>query len=134
MAIKKHPKENQPRRLRSSSTPPASETENNPNPLDSETQNNPEFTAESDAPAPPPDDTSDDGEVQQRHSALPFPIVGVGASAGGLEAFTQLLQALSPNLGMAIVFVQHLSPEHESLLTSLLSRVTSLPVTTIVEG
>src|SRR5262249_55921533 len=37
-------------------------------------------------------------------------------------------------VGMAIVFVQHLSPEHESLLTPLLSRVTSLPVTTIVDG
>ncbi len=162
MAIKKHSGENQPRRpRRSSPTPLADETENNPNPLASETQNNSEFTAEFGVPAPPPDDTSDDGnetqnnpeltaesgapallpgdtsdddEAHQRHNALPFPIVGAGASAGGLEAFTQLLQSLSPNLGMAIVFVQHLSPGHESLLTSLLSRVTSLPVTTIVEG
>ena len=57
-----------------------------------------------------------------------FPIVGVGASAGGLEAFTQLLKALPLDTGMAFVLVQHLDPEHESALTQILSRATSLPV------
>ena len=42
-----------------------------------------------------------------------FPIVGVGASAGGLEAFRSLLEALPVNTGMAFVFVQHLDPEHD---------------------
>src|ERR1051325_10126412 len=49
-----------------------------------------------------------------------FPIVGVGASAGGLDAFTQLLQNLPVDTGMAFVLVQHLDPDHESALTHLL--------------
>ena len=60
--------------------------------------------------------------------------MGVGASAGGLEAFQRLLKALPTNSGMAFVLVQHLDPEHESLLTRLLSRSTRLPVTEVVEG
>ncbi len=55
-------------------------------------------------------------------------IVGIGASAGGLEAFTQLLGALPLDTGMAFVLVQHLDPDHESALTQILSRATSLPV------
>jgi two-component system CheB/CheR fusion protein len=61
-------------------------------------------------------------------SSKPFPIVGVGASAGGLEAFTNLLPHLPPDTGMGFVLVQHLDPDHESALTQLLTRVTSLPV------
>jgi two-component system CheB/CheR fusion protein len=57
-----------------------------------------------------------------------FPIVGVGASAGGLEAFTQLLVHLPVDTGMGFVLVQHLDPTHESALTSLLSRSTSMTV------
>ena len=63
-----------------------------------------------------------------------FPIVGVGASAGGLEAFRSLLQKLPANTGMAFVLVQHLDPEHESLLTRLLSHATRMPVTEVTEG
>jgi len=66
--------------------------------------------------------------------ARTFPIVGVGASAGGLEAFRGLLQALPAKTGMAFVLVQHLDPEHESLLTRLLSHATRMPVTEVVEG
>jgi len=55
-----------------------------------------------------------------------FPIVGIGASAGGLEAFTQLLQPLSGNPGLAFVLVQHLDPTRESMLSELLSRVTPM--------
>ncbi len=55
-------------------------------------------------------------------------IVGVGASAGGLEAFTQLLKHLPLDTGMAFVLVQHLDPDHESALTQILSRATPLPV------
>jgi len=67
-------------------------------------------------------------------SGRTFPIVGVGASAGGLEAFRSLLQALPAKTGMAFVLVQHLDPEHESLLTRLLSHATRMPVTEVVEG
>lgn len=61
----------------------------------------------------------------------PFPVVGVGASAGGLEAFAQLLAALPPDTGMAFVLVQHLDPVHESLLPELLSPHTSMRVITV---
>lgn len=57
-----------------------------------------------------------------------FPIVGVGASAGGLEAFRRLLGALPSNTGMAFVLVQHLDPNHESILAELLSEVTQMEV------
>ena len=58
-----------------------------------------------------------------------FPIVGIGASAGGLEAVTQLMQNLPDAPGMAFVLVQHLDPTHASALSSLLSRATAMPVT-----
>ena len=61
-------------------------------------------------------------------------IVGIGASAGGLEAFTQLLRALPTDTGLAFVLVQHLEPKHESVLTALLARVTKLPVHEVREG
>jgi len=60
--------------------------------------------------------------------APPFPIVGVGASAGGLEAFTRFLRALPADTGMAFVLVQHLAPSHPSALAEILARATSMPV------
>lgn len=57
-----------------------------------------------------------------------FTVVAIGASAGGLEAITQLLQNLSPTTGMAYIVVQHLSPDHKSMLTPLLSKVTTMMV------
>lgn len=64
----------------------------------------------------------------------PFPIVGIGASAGGLEAFSQLLEAIPENTGLAFVLVQHLDPQHESLLTQILAPLTKLPVHTVYDG
>ncbi len=60
----------------------------------------------------------------------PFPIVGIGASAGGLEAFGQLLSALPPDTGMAFVLIQHLDPKHASQLTELLDPLTTMRVET----
>jgi len=57
-----------------------------------------------------------------------FPIVGVGASAGGLEAFTQLLEHLPSTTGMAFVLIQHLDPTHSSQLPDILSRKSTMPV------
>lgn len=57
-----------------------------------------------------------------------LPIVGIGASAGGLEAFIQLLTHIPATTGMAFVFVQHLDPSHDSLLPSLLARATRMAV------
>jgi two-component system, chemotaxis family, CheB/CheR fusion protein len=63
-----------------------------------------------------------------------FPIVGIGASAGGLEACTALLKALPANLGMAYVFVPHLDPMRESAFPEILSRATSMPVVEVTDG
>ncbi len=59
---------------------------------------------------------------------ISFPIVGIGASAGGLEAFTQFLEHLSTTTGMAYVFVQHLDPSSPSILPELLARMTKMPL------
>src|ERR1017187_4362361 len=63
-----------------------------------------------------------------------FPIVGIGASSGGLEAFTELLTALPLDPGMAFVLIQHLEARHESMPTELLSKVTQMPVTEVRHG
>jgi two-component system CheB/CheR fusion protein len=63
-----------------------------------------------------------------------FPIVGIGASAGGLEAFTQLFKNLPADPGMAFVLIQHLAPTHESMLTELLSKASSMPVREVKDG
>jgi two-component system CheB/CheR fusion protein len=63
-----------------------------------------------------------------------FSVVGIGASAGGLEAFTQLLGALPLDTGLAFVLVQHLDPKHESMLTALLSHATPLPIREARDG
>src|SRR5512141_2818294 len=72
------------------------------------------------------DDAADEGDNPREGAS--FPIVGVGASAGGLEAFTQLLKALPVDTGMAFVLVQHLAPSHASALAEILSRATNMPV------
>ena len=59
---------------------------------------------------------------------MTFPIVAIGASAGGLEAITELLGSLPAKSGMAYIAVQHLNPDHESLLSEILTKKTSLPV------
>jgi two-component system, chemotaxis family, CheB/CheR fusion protein len=61
----------------------------------------------------------------------PFPVVGVGASAGGLEALTQMLRALPADTGMAFVVVQHLAPTRASMLAEILSRAASMPVSEV---
>ncbi|HEY6392353.1 MAG TPA: PAS domain S-box protein [Bryobacteraceae bacterium] len=63
-----------------------------------------------------------------------FPIVGIGASAGGLDAFMGLLQDLPNNTGMAFVLVQHLDPHHGSQLPEILSASTGMPVRTVEDG
>jgi two-component system CheB/CheR fusion protein len=57
-----------------------------------------------------------------------FPIVGVGASAGGVEALESLFRAMPADPGMAFVVVTHLPPNRESLLPEILSRDTRMPV------
>jgi two-component system CheB/CheR fusion protein len=63
-----------------------------------------------------------------------FPVVGIGASAGGLDAFKKLLKAIPEDSGMAYILVQHLDPAHESILADLLQRVTKIPVQEITDN
>jgi two-component system CheB/CheR fusion protein len=58
-------------------------------------------------------------------------VVGIGASAGGLEAFTELLSHLPDDTGMAFVLIQHLDPTHESHLTELLAKASGMPVSEV---
>ena len=67
-------------------------------------------------------------DMPKNNAENPFTVVAIGASAGGLEAITNLLQNLSPTTGMAFIYVQHLSPDHKSLLTPILSKTTQMQV------
>lgn len=62
-----------------------------------------------------------------------FPIVGIGASAGGLEAFRQFIDAVPADSEMAYVIVQHLHPMHDSMLTELLSDAAKIPINEITD-
>src|SRR5580765_367454 len=63
-----------------------------------------------------------------------FPVVGIGASAGGLEAFTKLFTALPPDSGMAFILIQHLDPTHESMMVTLLGSHTKMKVLQATDG
>src|ERR1700676_793003 len=63
-----------------------------------------------------------------------FPVVGVGASAGGLEAFKRLIKSIPEDSGMAYILVQHLEPTHESILTEILQKVTAIPIQEITNN
>jgi len=67
-------------------------------------------------------------------ASRPIPVVGVGISQGGLEAFTALLRALPDDTSMAFVLVQHMDPGHESALNKILSRATGMPVNEVSDG
>jgi len=67
-------------------------------------------------------------------NSRPFPIVGIGASAGGFEAFLALLRSLSTDSGMAFVLVQHLDPHHRSKLGELLAHSTKIPIINATDG
>ena len=69
-----------------------------------------------------------ENNIQPAHTVQNFPIVGIGASAGGLDAFKILLRHIPANSGMAYILVQHLSPTHDSLLVEILTPETNLPV------
>ena len=73
-------------------------------------------------------------EASSAQLRVPFPVVAIGASAGGLAAYKSLLEALPAKSGMAFVLIQHLEPKHESALTALLSKATSMPVIEVADG
>ena len=76
---------------------------------------------------------ADKTEIVEPTTRQRFPIVGMGASAGGLEAFGQFFQQVLPNSGMAFVLVSHLDPSHESILTEILQRSTRMPVIEVTD-
>jgi len=67
-------------------------------------------------------------QITVEKPAAAFPIVGIGASAGGLEAFDQFFRHCPVDSGMAFVLVSHLDPAHASMLTEILQRTTTMPV------
>ena len=71
---------------------------------------------------------SNSDALAERPLNTPFPIVALGASAGGLEAFEQLFRQMPPASGLAFVLVPHLDPSHASILTEILQRSTVMPV------
>jgi two-component system, chemotaxis family, CheB/CheR fusion protein len=78
-----------------------------------------------------------DFQLNETETSAPenrFPVVGIGASAGGLEAFRQLLSHLPIDTGMAFVLIQHLDPHQKSLLTEILARETAMPVVEVQSG
>ncbi len=90
----------------------------------------------SDAAAPAraarPDDAA--AAASPRKSDQPLLIVGIGASAGGLEAFKSFFAQMPADNGMAFVVVQHLAPNHASMLSELVGRSTPMPVTDAADG
>ncbi|MGD0585588.1 MAG: chemotaxis protein CheB, partial [Oryzomonas sp.] len=71
---------------------------------------------------------SSPAETSPQHEASLFPIVGIGASAGGLEALEQFLGHVPENSGMAFVIIQHLDPTHKGIMPELLQRTTKMEV------
>src|SRR6185503_2766680 len=86
------------------------------------------------APPPPATEPTSPPFEETEGTQPKFPIVGLGASAGGLEACTQLLSGLTEELGMALVLVQHLAPQHHSILPDLLQSNSRMPVVQATHG
>lgn len=78
--------------------------------------------------------TAAEGPPPEERPGRSFPIIGVGASARGLDAFKALLHGVPANSGFAFVLVQHLDPDHDSMMVELLSRATSMTVQQIADG
>src|SRR5437016_10191870 len=74
-----------------------------------------------------------DGAGEKQKSSPACPIVGIGGSAGGFEAAMEFLRHLPAKTGMAYVIIQHLDPHHVSRLSSLLGKVTAMPVSEVTK-
>jgi two-component system CheB/CheR fusion protein len=73
-------------------------------------------------------------QEEKPKESINFPIVGIGASAGGLETLNAFFSIMPPDRNMAFVIIQHLSPQHKSIMASLLDKHTRMPVRQIEEG
>ena len=83
--------------------------------------------------APPLEIVATIDEAQQS-PALDWPVVAVGASAGGLQAFREILENLPSDTGMAFVLITHLAPDHKSYMTEILAKHTKMPVVSIQDN
>jgi two-component system, chemotaxis family, CheB/CheR fusion protein len=90
--------------------------------------------ATSDAPLASLALTVEAAATEQQVPALTYPVVGFGASAGGLQAFKQILENLDPKTGMAFVLVTHLAPDQKSFLSEIVERYTQMPVCSVEAG
>jgi len=86
--------------------------------------------------SPPLKKKQPDKEETREHAELATAarVVAVGASAGGLDAFIDLLSAIPAQTGLAFVLVQHLDPRHESMLADILARAAAIPVQQVTDG
>src|SRR5438270_11537121 len=93
---------------------------------------------QSDQASPIPPETEPDRLAEPLDLDLPprlsFPVVGIGASAGGLEAATDFFKTMRADSGMAFVLIQHLPPQRESMLTEILSKRTDMQVHEVEDG
>jgi len=78
--------------------------------------------------------TSRDSPLQPPQARTAFPVVALGASAGGLDAFRKLFDALPANSGMAFILIQHLDPTHASMMVELLASHTKMKVLQVADG
>ncbi len=76
----------------------------------------------------------DEVQIEAKECEQAVVIVGIGASAGGLEAFKVLLENLSPHTGLSFIIIQHLATSQKSMLPDILSRFTKLPVQEVSDG
>ena len=74
------------------------------------------------------------GRALPKRGSVDFPVVGLGASAGGLDAFRKFFEALPANCGMAFVLIQHLDPKHQSMMVDLLTGHTTMKVLQATDG
>jgi len=79
----------------------------------------------------PVNDAADSPPATQSADGVPI-IVGIGASAGGIEAFEAFFTRLLPDIGMAFVVIQHLAPDHDSILANIIQRFTVMPVHQVI--
>src|SRR5947209_4389970 len=77
---------------------------------------------------------SDGLEGANHSNRLPFPVVGIGASAGGIEAYIELFDHLPASTGMAFVLISHLSGDQKSYLPEIVARHTTMPTVWITTG
>src|ERR1019366_8416013 len=73
-------------------------------------------------------------QLTTAHRVAAVRVVGIGASAGGLDAFIDLLSAIPGDTGLAFVLIQHLDPRHESMLVDILAGAIAIPVQEVVDG